>query len=50
MEKERKIAVNVCLPLSIIEKVDVKRGQTARSEFLRDFILQNLDLSKIKTV
>lgn len=50
MEKERKVTVNIALPISFVDKIDKRRGQIARSEVLRDFILQNLDLSKIKTV
>ena len=50
MEKERKSAVNIMLPNSFIDKIDAERGQTARSEVLRDFILKNYKFSKIKAV
>lgn len=46
MEKERKISINILLPLSFVEDVDRKRGQIARSEYLRKIILKNLDLTK----
>ena len=44
VEKERKISVNVGLPDWFVDKIDLTRGNTPRSEFLRDFILQNLKL------
>ncbi len=47
MEKERKISVNVGLPDSFVFQIDKKRGNTPRSEFLRDFILKNLKLTSI---
>lgn len=50
MEKERKITVNVGLPIPFVDKLDSKRGQKARSEVLRTFILENFDFSKIKAV
>lgn len=48
MEKERKFPVNICLSQTVIDKVDAKRGNVPRSEFLRNIILSNL--SKIKAV
>lgn len=50
MENERKVTVNISLPISFVDKVDKKRGRKARSEILRSFILENFDLSKIKAV
>ena len=50
MEKERKSAVNVLLPNSFIDKLDEERGQIARSELLRDFILKNYKFGKLKAV
>lgn len=50
MEKERKITVNIGLPIPFIDKLDKKRGQTPRSEVLRNFIIENFDLSKFKAV
>jgi metal-responsive CopG/Arc/MetJ family transcriptional regulator len=50
MENERKITVNIALPISLVEKIDKKRGRTSRSEILRRLVLENCDLSKIKAV
>lgn len=45
MEKERKIAVNVSLPDWFVDKLDLNRGNTPRSEFIRDFLLENMKLT-----
>lgn len=50
MKEERKATVNIALPISFIDKIDSKRGQTSRSEVLRSFILENFDFSKLKAV
>ena len=43
MDKERKIPVNVVLPISFIDNVDANRGRISRSEILRDFLLKNFE-------
>lgn len=48
MEKERKVTVNIGLPIPFIDELDNKRGQRARSEVLRTFILENFDFNKLK--
>ena len=50
MVNERIITVNIGLPIPFVDELDKKRGQTSRSEVLRNFILENFDLSKIKAV
>lgn len=50
MENERKIVVNIALPISLVDKIDKKRGRRSRSDVLRSIIFENFDLSKIKAV
>ncbi len=50
MENERKTVVNIALPISFVDKIDKERGQKARSEVLRNFLLENFDLNKLKTI
>lgn len=50
MEIERKVTVNISLPIPFVDKLDEKRGRAARSEVLRTFLIKNFDFSKIKSV